>query len=66
VYRYDPDNKINFHHYIDRRENLALIVKMANGTMLAGFTEDSFEPKKHSHRNGLIVSLTNREVFTLV
>jgi hypothetical protein len=42
VYRYDPDNKLNFHHYIDRKENILLIVEMANGSMLAGFTEDSF------------------------
>jgi hypothetical protein len=35
---YDPLSKINFHHYIDKKDNLVLIVKVANGTFLAGFT----------------------------
>jgi hypothetical protein len=43
-----------------------VIIKLANGHFIAGFTEDSLQTdKRQSQKTGLIMSLTNREVFTL-
>ncbi len=66
IYRHDPINKANFHLYIDNLENLVVIIKLANGHFVAGFTEDSLQSdKRHTQKTGLIMSLTNKEVFRL-
>lgn len=38
----DPINNINVHKYIDKKENLILIIKVVTGYYLAGFTADYF------------------------
>lgn len=42
VYFFDPLNKVNFHKYIDKLDNLLVIVKTAKGAILAGYTQGSF------------------------
>jgi len=66
VYKYDELNKINIHKYIDNKYFLVLVVKLENGYYLAAFTEGPFYPKMESKYDGLIISLTNRKVFTPV
>jgi hypothetical protein len=39
---------------------------MKNGNYIAAYSEGSFESQKISQRDGLIISLTNQEVFTLL
>jgi hypothetical protein len=65
IYRFDPLNKVNFHAYFDFKENLVVIARMENGYYIAGYSEGSFEPKKASQRDGLIIALNKQEVFTL-
>jgi hypothetical protein len=65
IYKFDGINSASFHNYIDNIKNLAVIIKMKNGTYLSAFTEDSFAPQKKSEGKGLIISLTNKEVFNL-
>lgn len=66
IYKWDTLNKTNFHKYVDGIQNLVVIIKLANGNFLAAYTEDSFQPKKTSQGEGLIISLTRQEVFTLI
>lgn len=51
---------------MDGIDNLLLIIKMANGTYTAGFSQGRFDSKSHSSKDGLIISLTNEKTFTLV
>jgi len=37
VYRYDELNKVNFHKYIDNKEQLVVIIKLINGNVLAAW-----------------------------
>ena len=65
IYRYDKLNKINFHQYIDNISNILLILKTVDGLFIAGYSEGPFH-KKTSDKDGIIFSLTNRKIFTLV
>jgi hypothetical protein len=38
----DPLNSLNMHRYIDKKENLLVVIKLVNGFFLAAFTEDYF------------------------
>jgi len=38
IYRTDPQNTSNFHTYIDKKDNLLVVVKISNGTIIGGFT----------------------------
>jgi hypothetical protein len=66
IYAYDELNKLNFHKYVDGYDNIVLIVKMANGTFTAGYSEGRFESKLPSTKDGLVISLTHKKYFTLV
>lgn len=63
LYKYDPLNKTNWHRYIDNRDNLVLVVKLANGNAVAAWSEGPFYPRMTSDKDGLIISLTNRRAF---
>jgi hypothetical protein len=66
IFKFDLLNKTNLHQYIDRHENLVLIVEVYNGHLLAGYSEGSFYPKMASNKDALIMSLTNKKSFELV
>jgi hypothetical protein len=38
IYKFDRENKINFHKYFDKKQNLVIIVKIFNGNYIAGYT----------------------------
>jgi len=38
IYRYDTLNKVNFHKYIDGKENLVVLVKLTNEYTLGAWT----------------------------
>lgn len=46
IYKFDEQNKTNFHSYFDKKENLFVIVKLCNGTLIGGFTVYPFDPDK--------------------
>lgn len=46
IYKYDDQNKTNFHTYFDKKENLLAIVKLCNGTIIGGFTANPFDPDR--------------------
>ena len=65
IYAFDSQNKVNFHKYVDGKEQIVLIIKLKNGSSLAAYSESGFIPKTPSSKDGLIISLNNREVFKL-
>ena len=38
LYRWDPRNNINFHHFIDGKENLLILVRLINNVTIGGFS----------------------------
>lgn len=42
MYYFDPLNKVNFHRYVDKIDNLLVIVKTTKGAILAGYSQGSF------------------------
>ena len=46
IYKFDEQNKTNFYTYFDKKENLFVIVKLCNGTIIGGFTVYPFDPDK--------------------
>lgn len=38
IYAFDPNNKTNFHKYIDGKDNLVFIIRMLNGTYTAAYS----------------------------
>lgn len=65
IYTYDPINSTNFHKYIDEKPEIVVIIKLVNGGCVAAYSEGQFK-RETSTKDGLIISLTNREYFTLV
>lgn len=64
LYRYDPHNLANFHNYINNRDNLLLLLELANGTLLAGFSAYPLDPQKIERPGkGLLISLTDEKVY---
>jgi hypothetical protein len=45
--------------------NLLVIVKSDRGAYTAGFSKGGFWPNQPSDSDGLLISLTNKKVFTL-
>ena len=37
LYRLDVLNKTNFHHYIDGKYNILIVIKLINGSLIGGF-----------------------------
>ena len=63
IYQYDVLNRMNFHKYIDNKEQLVIVIKLVNGNVLGAWTEGSFFSKMVSEKDGVIFSFTNRKVF---
>ena len=63
VYKIDPLNKNNFHQYIDNKENILALVRLVNGYIVAAYTQGKVYPKMVADKDGIIMSVTNREVF---
>lgn len=42
LYRYDALNKVNFHNYIDKKPNIFLLLKLANGRVLGCYSNHAF------------------------
>ena len=38
IYAMDTLNTLNMHKYVDKKENLIVIIKLVNGNFLAAFT----------------------------
>ena len=63
VWRMDPLNETNFHKYIDDHEHLLLIVELENGHRVGGYSEAKLQPKMQSNKDGLLLSISNKEAF---
>ncbi len=64
LYHFDELNKVNIHRYIDYKYGLAGVIKLANGQFLGVFSEGPFYPKLDSKYDAIILSLSNRRVFS--
>ena len=56
---------MNFHEYIDLKENILVIVELSNQHLVAGYYHGKLSAKMTADKDALIVSLTNKEVFEL-
>jgi hypothetical protein len=65
LYKYDTINLENFHKYIDEKKNFVLLIKLVNNKLIACYSEGALEKNKNLDKDGLLISLSNREVFTL-
>lgn len=65
LYKLDPLNKNNFHQYIDNKDNLFVLVKLVNGSIVAAFSQNKIYPKMVPDKDGLLISVSNKEVFEL-
>lgn len=65
VYRFDPENKVNLHRYIDEKEQLVVVLKLSSFKYIAAYAEGFFKPKTPSRGEGMLVSLSNRECYYL-
>lgn len=66
IYRFGKDepNKVNFHHYIDGRPNVMVIVKLANGNTVGVFSK--FPISEHHIEKpgcGFLFNATKREAY---
>ena len=66
LYRCDPLNKTSFHAYIDGHPHLALILRLKNGRLIAGYSIGPIIENTSSTEGGLILSLTERKSFKLL
>jgi hypothetical protein len=47
LYKFDPQNPTSFHKYIDEKPFIIIFVKLKNGNIVGGFSEEPFK-KNHS------------------
>jgi hypothetical protein len=47
LYKFDPLNPTSFHKYIDEKPFIIIFVKLKNGNIVGGFSEEPFK-KNHS------------------
>lgn len=40
LFKYDPRAKLNFHNFIDEKENLFVVIRLVNNMTLAGFSKN--------------------------
>lgn len=64
VHRFDPLNATNFHQYIDEVPNLLVLVHLANGAKIGGFTvfPVTREQREFPGR-GFLFSITDSKVY---
>lgn len=66
LYRLDKKNNNSIHDYVDGKPQIALVVRMTNGQILAAYSDPEFKPQsKIDYRFGMMFAFTNRKVFTL-
>jgi hypothetical protein len=66
LFRWDPLNSSNFHKYIDGREHMVLLVRLANGLVFGGWAAGGVAPQSATKGDGLIFSVSNQQAFELV
>ena len=64
VHRFDPLSSTNVHRYIDFKEHIVLVIKLASGFCIAGYYQGAFKPKTVANKEGLILSLTHGKVYS--
>ena len=66
VYKYDPLNPVNFHNYFDRVENLIVLVKISNGTIIGGFSVYPVDQERiYRPGKGFLFSVTGKKVYQM-
>jgi hypothetical protein len=40
LFKFDQRAKLNFHNFIDEKENLFVVIRLANNMTLAGFSKN--------------------------
>ena len=63
LYRWDKLNEVNIHRYIDNNSNILLLIKTTKNTLLAAYSQSGFKEKVLSNQPGLLISLTNQQIF---
>ncbi len=61
-HRHDPRNQINFHHYIDGKDNYAVLIKLSNNVVIGGYSSQGLEKGRLGNR-GFLFSLTLNRSF---
>jgi hypothetical protein len=66
LYRFDKENQVSFHTYIDNKPQIVLIVKMKSGQIIAGYSQPPFKPKNNvDYKEGFMFAFKNKKVFTV-
>jgi hypothetical protein len=65
LYRADPYNRTNFHKYIDKHRHIVFICKTIYGKLIAGYSEEAFDPNGIKRGYGMILSLWAKKVFEI-
>lgn len=65
LYKFDPRNNTNVHHYVDNKRGLLCVVKTANA-IIAGFYPGTLVERGILNEGGLLVSVTNDLSFPLL
>jgi hypothetical protein len=60
----DYYNTTNIHRYIDGLPHILFIIRTENGQIIAAYSQGAFKAKTLSNRDGLLINLNNRKVFT--
>jgi hypothetical protein len=66
IFRFDPENKKSFHHYVDNADNIVMIIKTIAGRLIAAFSESPFRTSNDASKAGLIFSLSSFQTFHLI
>jgi hypothetical protein len=61
-HRHDPRNQNNFHHYIDGKDNYAVLIKLSNNVVIGGYSSQGLEKGRLGNR-GFLFSLTLNRSF---
>jgi hypothetical protein len=64
LYRFDDLNRVNFHKYVDNHPNILTIVKLANGRIIVGFSDQPFCSGNRGN-DAIIMSLHDKECYYL-
>ncbi len=66
LYRCDSLNKTNYHVYIDGHPHLALLLRLKNKRLIAGYSVGPIVENTSTTEGGLILSLTAQKSFELL
>lgn len=65
LYQYYPNNKTNFHSFIDNKKGLLCVVKTSK-TIIAGFYPGALTDGTTMNEGGLLVSVRNDRSYPLM